>query len=117
VASEQRLLIRQAAAASASSALQSTDAANLIAAARPRSELGPGPLAAPRRNAQLTSMADRQTRFDALYNEYLGRFKEDPPLASLSVEQAVAAMERALARGAPLTSEDADAARSLPERH
>lgn len=48
---------------------------------------------------------DPQSRFAAIYEQYLGRFKKDPSLASMTVDEAIAAMERALARGTPLTDE------------
>ena len=52
---------------------------------------------------------DPQSRFAAIYQQYLGRFKEDPPVASMGVDEAIAAMEQALARGMPLTDDRAAA--------
>jgi hypothetical protein len=48
---------------------------------------------------------NRQSRFAAICAQYLGQFKEDPPLASMTVDETIAAMERALICGEPLTDD------------
>lgn len=47
-------------------------------------------------------MNDQQTEFLKLYNEYIGRFRTDPPIARLSPQQAVDALRKALETGRPL---------------